>query len=165
MATLATVHLHPFRMLPSATLALTSCRDQPVLRRIEGVLIRMRRAQRRAVRIVDAGCGDGAWLVRAAQRAVSLGFVAVECRGFDADCAAINRARGLTDDMHDPRIGLTFHVAGVLDGLKEEESRSADILLCRLSAMRNLSPSAHERASAELSRVAAGALICLGGPQ
>jgi SAM-dependent methyltransferase len=166
MGTHPIVHLHPFRMLPPGAVPGAGAlvrRDQPVLRRIEAVLMKMRHAQRRAVRIVDAGCGDGEWLVLAAQRAAALGFVAVEGRGFDADRAAIGRARARAAGLHDRRIDLTFDVADLQTGLKGEENRGADIVLCRIAGLRHLSPAAHERASAALSRVASSALICLGG--
>lgn len=76
--------------------------------RIDRVLAGMRRAGRRAILIVDNKCGDGRLLIRAAQRAAALGFVAVEAHGFDRSPQQIADARTAARDIADPRVRLKF---------------------------------------------------------
>lgn len=61
--------------------------------RIEDALTGLRRAGRWVIRIVDNKCGDGSLLIRSAERATALGFVAVEARGFDRSPDNIAAAR------------------------------------------------------------------------
>jgi SAM-dependent methyltransferase len=104
--------------------------DRAALHRIDEALIALRRAGRRAVRIVDPRCGDGTWLFRAARHAAWLGFVAIEARGVDADPDHIALARGLAATARDPRVGFDFEVGGTSRMLDEEDEAGADIALC-----------------------------------
>ncbi|HMI18900.1 MAG TPA: class I SAM-dependent methyltransferase, partial [Sphingomonas sp.] len=92
-------------------------------------------------------------------------FVAIEARGFDVAPALIDRARSIVAGIADPRIGISFEVADVGEALAQEDDHGADIVLCHYGAIDRLPAAAHERVGAELSRVTAGALICLGGTQ
>jgi len=139
--------------------------DRHISRQIDDMLIGLRKAGRRAIRILDVGCGDGAWLVATVLRAPMLGFVAIEARGFDVAPALIDRARSIVAGIADPRIGISFEVADVGEALAQEDDHGADIVLCHYGAIDRLPAAAHERVGAELSRVTAGALICLGGTQ
>jgi SAM-dependent methyltransferase len=65
--------------------------------RAEDTFLRLRKAGRRAVLIVDPACGDGALLVRAARRAEALGFVAIEALGFDRDFRRLALARPVAE--------------------------------------------------------------------
>jgi SAM-dependent methyltransferase len=76
--------------------------------RVETSLRRLRKAGRRAVLIVDPHCGDGTFLLRAARRAMALGFVAIEALGFDRDPAALAAARSAARRCRDPRLGADF---------------------------------------------------------
>ncbi len=139
--------------------------DRQISRQIDDALIGLCKAGRHAIRILDVGCGDGAWLIAAALRAPMLGFVAIEARGFDTAPAMIERARSIAAGIADPRIGLSFDVANIGQALAEEDDHGADIVLCHYGAMDHLPATAHERVVAELVRVTAGTLICLGGAQ
>ncbi|WP_420141559.1 SAM-dependent methyltransferase [Sphingomonas sp.] len=104
--------------------------DRAVLHRIDHALIALRRAGRRAVRIVDPRCGSGTWLFRAARHAAWLGFVAIEARGVDADPARIAQARNLAAGVCDPRVGFDFEVDAVGCVLADGDEEGADIMLC-----------------------------------
>jgi SAM-dependent methyltransferase len=65
--------------------------------RVEDTLLRLRKAGRRAILIVDPACGDGALLLRAARRAETLGFVAIEALGFDRDFRRLALARPVAE--------------------------------------------------------------------
>lgn len=58
--------------------------------------------------MIDNHCGDGRLLVRAAERAVALGFVAVEGRGFDRSAKNIERARAAARGCTLPGVRLVF---------------------------------------------------------
>ena len=82
-----------------------------ILWRIDQCLRALRRLGRRSVSILDIGCGDGSLLVRAAQRARELGFVAIIARGFDRSESEVMSARALAASERDPAIGLDFEVS------------------------------------------------------
>lgn len=84
--------------------------EDATMARIDRVLTGMRRAGRRAILIVDASCGDGRLLIRAARRAAELGFVAIDARGFDRSPERIAAARSEARDCADARIRLGFAV-------------------------------------------------------
>lgn len=89
----------------------------------------MRSNGRRAVRIVDVNCGNGALLVRAASFARSLGFLAIEAVGVDGRTTYIEDARRRARTVVDLAIGLTFEVGHPLPRLEEEAQFPADIIL------------------------------------
>lgn len=92
-------------------------------------LERLHAQGRRAVRIVDVNCGDGALLVAAAHYARRLGFVAIEGLGAERDPAQIDEARRLSRAFAHPTIGLTLELADPLPMLQAEAEFPADIVL------------------------------------
>lgn len=76
--------------------------------RIDGALTGLRLAGRRVIRIVDNKCGDGSLLIRTAERATALGFVAVEARGFDRSPDNIAAARAAAGVGQAPGVRLIF---------------------------------------------------------
>jgi len=92
-------------------------------------LAELRRAGRRAVRIVDADCGDGALLLAAARQARTLGFVAIEARGVDGPPALIARARTAAAALDDAAIGVSFDCADMVAALAQEHDLAPDIVL------------------------------------
>jgi hypothetical protein len=128
--------------------------DDRVDRLVGGVLLDLAKAGRRAVRIVHAGCGSGAILVRAIVRARVLGFVAIEARGSACSADSIVIARWATSDWHDPRVGLVFEVAALEESLAREDERSVDLLLCSRQALQSLSPPARAQAAGTIRRIA-----------
>lgn len=139
--------------------------DRHISRQIDDALIGLRKAGRCAIRILDVGCGDGAWLISTVLRAQMLGFVAIEARGFDIVPALIDRARSIAGGIADHRIGFSFDVADAGEALAQEDDHGADLVLCHYAAIDRLPADVHEAVVAELARVTAGALICLGGTQ
>ncbi|MEN3748207.1 methyltransferase domain-containing protein [Sphingomonas sp. HF-S3] len=96
---------------------------------IERLLFAMRKAGRRSIRIVDAGCGAGDLLIQAARHARSIGFLAIEGRGIDRDPAAIARARSTAKLLADPAIGLSFESGYARAALADEAEAPADLIL------------------------------------
>src|SRR5438094_3541904 len=95
--------------------------DCPILRQIDDALVALRVGRRRAIRILDVGCNDGAWLIHAVRHARMLGFVAIEGRGLDLAHSNIAHARLAAATISDARIGLVFDAAGIADALAEED--------------------------------------------
>ena len=121
--------------------------------------MRLRTSGRHAIRILDAGCGTGGWLLRVAVRARDLGFSAIDGRGFDASPQMIANAEASRARADDPHVGIRFDVAEIVDALSEEDEQSFDIVLCLNDLLNRLT--AHERAVAatELARVADGSVF------
>jgi len=112
----------------------------------------LRKRGRRSIRIVDADCGAGELLIRAARRAREMGFVAIEARGIDTDPRLIARALHAAARRNDPAIGLVFELGDQDEVLREEAEYPADLLLCPVS-----DSDARERA--ELARAAADTVL------
>jgi hypothetical protein len=89
----------------------------------------LREQGRRSIRIVEIGCGPGERLRRLAGHARSLGFVAIEGRGVDADPAQIARARIAARAEADPAIALVHEEGDGATALREEAWFPADLLL------------------------------------
>lgn len=102
--------------------------DAHVMRRIERFLCTLREAGRRSVFIVDNKCGDGRLLIRAAKRARSLGFVAIEAKGFDRSPDQVAAARASALGARDPAIGFSFLVREDASPLPVEDDE-ADLML------------------------------------
>jgi SAM-dependent methyltransferase len=132
-----------------------------LLRRIDAALLDLRQQGRRAVAIVELGCGDGTLLIGAARRAAMLGFLAVEGIGADLRHAALAAARTAARRVHDRRIGLSFRHLGAADVLPRLED-GADLILCHDDAVAMLDAAAHGRLAAQLAQPEAGMVICLG---
>lgn len=94
-------------------------------------LLRLRDDGRRAVRVVDADCGDGHLLLHALRHARALGFTAIEGRGIDGSPALIGRARAAAALVSDAAIGVAFELADMVDALQAEITCPADIVLWR----------------------------------
>ncbi len=133
--------------------------DREIWARLDAALIRLRTSGRHAIRILDAGCGPGTWLLRMVVRARDLGFTAIDARGFDISPEMIALAGERLDLANDPHIGVTFEVADLLDALDEEEDASYDLTLCLYGVLNHLSAAERETASAALTRVTDGDLF------
>ncbi|MGF7154297.1 SAM-dependent methyltransferase [Novosphingobium gossypii] len=94
-------------------------------------------AGRRAIRIVDVNCGDGALLIHAVREARALGFLAVEGLGADSNGAAIKEARWRSHLLHDTGIGIEFEVAEPLVQLEVEAEFPVDIVLYHVPLQRS----------------------------
>ena len=123
--------------------------DREIWRRIDAELVAIRSSGRTDIRIVDAGCGPGTWLLRCALRARALGFTSVEGQGFDISPAMIALARGSCAAANDPAVRLGFTVADLADGLPNRGR--ADIVLCLYGVLNHLPVDRHRAVSAHLT--------------
>jgi len=130
--------------------------DREIWSRLEAELVRLRTAGRHAIRILDAGCGPGTWLLRLATRARDLGFTAIDGRGFDISGEMIALADAAKSAVDDPHIGLSFDVADIATALDDEDDGSYDLVLCLYGVLNHLEHDARMSAAAALTRVAEG---------
>lgn len=133
--------------------------DREIWQRLDATLVQLRTAGRHAVRILDAGCGPGTWLIRLALRARQLGFTAIEGRGFDISEHLIDLARDHARSINDETIGLAFDVADIRTATELEDEESFDIVLCLYGVFNHLDQTCRTVAAAELSRVCASDLF------
>ena len=129
---------HPSHLLALAPRRRWTVRSRPVGRlasppalssRIERALAGLRRKGRRAVSIVDTGCGNGRLLLRSVARARALGFVAIDAAGFDPSAANVAAARAAALMARaDPASGLQFAIRAPGAPLPVEDG-DADIII------------------------------------
>lgn len=105
-------------------------RHDPRWPAVEAALDHLRERHRRAVRIVDADCGAGGFLIAVAEQARAKGFTAIEGRGLGRSPALIGRARAAARRHRHAAMGLVFERRDPADALAEERAFPADILLC-----------------------------------
>lgn len=101
--------------------------NSAAMARISCYLKRLRALGRRAVSIVDLGCGNGALAIAAARKARMLGFVAILVRGCDRSVTNVRSAQRNARPAADPAIGYDF-AAGDAASLPFEDGE-ADLLL------------------------------------
>lgn len=123
--------------------------DREIWRRIDAELIALRTAGRSSVRIIDAGCGPGTWLIRVVLRARALGFTAIEGRGFDISPAMVSLAVQAAAEVRDPAIRMSFQTADLADAFAGDDP--VDIVLCLYGVMNHLPRSAHAEAAKALT--------------
>lgn len=126
----------------------------PSAERIASALAELRRSGRRAIRILDLGCGDGARLLRAAACARELGFVAIEGRGIDPSPSRIRHARTAAAFESHPSTTLCFEIAEPIEALAAEHDGAVDLVLLSEPRPYPVSPLA-----VALDRVALGPLL------
>jgi len=127
--------------------------DRKVWAKIETVLRNLKRAGRTEIRILDAGCGNGDWLVRTARRACELGFTAVHARGFDISEERVRSAR-----RHMGACECAFDV-GDLTAPLPDATDSIDLTLSLGGALNHVPGKMHARVTRELARVTSGHLL------
>ena len=130
--------------------------DREIWTRLEDALVRLRADGRQAIRILDAGCGPGTWLLRLAVRARDLGFTAIDARGFDISREMIALAQSRQAAIADPHIGISFDVGDIATALEDEDDGSYDLILCLYGVLNHLPHEARIHAAAELTRVSEG---------
>lgn len=130
--------------------------DQEIWMRLDAELVRLRAGGRHAIRILDAGCGPGTWLLRLAARARDLGFTAIDGRGFDISHEMIALAGARRAMLRDLHIGIGFDVADIAHAFDDEDDGSYDLVLCLHGVLNHLPQDERVRAAADLTRVAEG---------
>jgi SAM-dependent methyltransferase len=133
--------------------------DRAIWTRIEAALVALRADGRDGLRLIDAGCGPGTWLVRTAIRARELGFTRIEGWGFDISPEMIVLAAGAARGLCDSRIALHFAVADIAEALAAHEGAPFDLTLCLYGVLNHLPAARHEGVAFQLARVTAGTLI------
>ncbi|MGX0583741.1 SAM-dependent methyltransferase [Sphingomonas sanguinis] len=109
--------------------ALMRHRRDPRWPAVEAALGALREHHRRAVRIVDADCGAGGFLIAVAERARAMGFTAIEGRGIGGSPALIGRAKAAARRHRDAAMGLVFERADPAEALATECEFPADIVV------------------------------------
>ncbi len=137
--------------------------DRAIMARIDAVLGDLRAQRRRAIRIVELGCGDGHWLIRTALRARALGFTAIEGRGIDQDPACIAAANAEALAHPDLAIGLTFEVGSFGEALEGERDTACDIILCLGDTLDRVGPGAMPLVARAMVDCAGAAVIATIG--
>ena len=128
-------------------------RPSPLVQ-VDAALRNLRVHGRRAIRILDLGCGPGTRLLRVVRHARAMGFTAIEARGVDPAWPA--RAAPI---LLDPAIGLTFETGDPLAALAGEADHDCDLLLCDPALLDRLPASARTQAEAEIDRVVSGSRL------
>ena len=132
--------------------------DHAIHDRIDAALRTLAMSKRRAIRILDAGCGDGGLLLHAVRSASALGFVAIEARGVDPSARRIAAARAAAAALDDRAVGLVFEVGDIADALGAEEDDACDIVLC-LERIGHLTPATRNAIAVGLARITDGTLF------
>jgi SAM-dependent methyltransferase len=132
--------------------------DRALWARLDAMLVRLWTGGRRAIRILDLGCGAGSWLLRLAVRARDLGFSAIDGLGVDISPAMIDIARSHLRYAFDPHIGLRFEVADMLESMDAEDEGSFDIVIC-LGVLNHLTADQRAHAGAGIERVCDGEIF------
>ena len=105
-------------------------RHDPRWPAVQAALGDLRERHRCAVRIVDADCGAGGFLIAVAEQARAMGFTAIEGRGLGGSPAMVGRARAAAKRHRHAAMGLVFEAGDAADALAEERDFPADILVC-----------------------------------
>ncbi|MDE8651477.1 class I SAM-dependent methyltransferase [Novosphingobium album (ex Liu et al. 2023)] len=128
--------------------------DQLVWQQIDAALKDLLARGRHSIRILDAGCGPGTWLVRTVTRAQALGFDHVDAIGFDISPEMIRLARENAVFK-----GHCQFRTGDLCAPLPEEAGGVDLTLCLYGVLNHLPRDRHEQVAAELVRVTSGHLL------
>lgn len=133
--------------------------DREIWQRIDAALIGLRTSGRTNLKVVDAGCGPGTWLLRVVLRARALGFQSIEAQGFDISSAMIDLAReeALITTSGVPE--ASFTVCDIEQGLAAHRDVAADLVLCLYGVLNHLPAQRHKAVAAELARATAGSLL------
>jgi SAM-dependent methyltransferase len=133
--------------------------DREIWARIDGELVALRATGADRIRILDAGCGPGTWLIRTALRARDLGFTAIEGVGFDISPEMIILASQAALEVSGRDIALHFAVADIADVAQAEKKDSFDLCLCLYGVLNHLPTALHDSVAAYLARVTRRTLL------
>lgn len=128
--------------------------DSQIWRQIDAALFDLRAQGRSDIRILDAGCGPGTWLIRTVTRALGMGFRNIQARGFDISPEMVRLAQDNAAFRGDYR----FEVGDLQKPLPEADA-SVDLTLCLYGVLNHLPVAEHDAAVRELVRVTSGHLF------
>lgn len=132
--------------------------DRQIWARIDAMLTGLAASGRTSLRVLDAGCGPGTWLLRLARRAAALGFTDIAADGFDISGTMIELARGAAAALEAPGLRLSFTVADATEPLPFTDG-AFDVCLCLYGVLNHIPRPAMHAVAAELARVTAGTLF------
>lgn len=133
--------------------------DHEIWQRIDAILVDTRARGRRAIRIIDAGCGPGTWLIRTVLRAQALGFDDIAAHGFDISRAMIDLAQQAAADLPAQGVRIDFDIRDIEDGVHMHHDAPADLVLCLYGVLNHLPVERHRDVAKALSQASAGSLL------
>ena len=132
--------------------------DRQIWGRIDAVLADLAASGCGTLRILDAGCGPGTWLLRVVRRAADLGFAQIEAIGFDISGEMIALARQAAAGLQRPGLVLAFSQADVTRRLDCGDG-AFDLCLCLYGVLNHIPRGTVQAVAAELARVTSGTLF------
>lgn len=129
--------------------------DREIWQRIDAILVERRAAGRTSLKVLDAGCGPGTWLIRVILRAQALGYQSITAAGFDISPAMVELADAAAQDFVDAAARPTFAVQDIQDGLSGHAATPADLVLCLYGVINHLPIERHTAVVAALATATA----------
>jgi SAM-dependent methyltransferase len=133
--------------------------DQRIWALLDEKMRALRSSGSQSIRILDLGCGPGAWLRRIATRAWVLGFTSITARGIDIADTQIRQARRQSHKLKElGGVNLTFEVGDICKQLPETNA-SVDLCLCLYGVLNHIPTDRLPAVLAEAARVTRGHFI------
>lgn len=133
--------------------------DREIWQRIDTALVDRRTGGSTTLKVLDAGCGPGTWLIRVVLRAQALGYETIVATGFDVSPAMVELASAAALEFIAPEIRPTFAVQDIEDGLCKHACAPADLVLCLYGVVNHLPIQRHAAVAAALAGATAGSLL------
>lgn len=132
--------------------------DREIWQRIDAVLVALRASGQTTLKVIDAGCGPGTWLLRVVLRARALGLDSIEAHGFDISPTMIDLAREAGKRLIGADHCPNFTSCDIEQGLLAHGG-PADLVLCLYGVLNHLQAARHDAVAASLAKAAKGPLI------
>jgi SAM-dependent methyltransferase len=133
--------------------------DQRIWALLDEKMRALRSSGSQSIRILDLGCGPGAWLRRIARRAWALGFTSITARGIDLADTQIRQARTQCHKLRElGGVNLAFEVSDICKQLPEANA-SVDLCLCLDGVLNHIQTDRRPAVLAEAARVTRGHFI------
>ena len=133
--------------------------DQRIWALLDEKMRALRSSGSQSIRILDLGCGPGAWLRRIATRAWALGFTSITARGIDLADAQVRQARTQSRKLTElGGVSLTFEVGDICKQLPEADG-SVDLCLCLYGVLNHIPTDRLPAVLSEAARVTRGQFI------
>ena len=133
--------------------------DQRIWALLDEKMRALRSSGAQSIRILDLGCGPGAWLRRIATRAWALGFTSITARGIDIADTQMRQARTQSHKLKElGGVNLTFEVGDICKQLPETDA-CVDLCLCLYEVLNHIPTDRLPAVLAEVARVTRGHFI------